>query len=538
MKSLRLFSNKGLNLLVSTLLIIGSRSQIVKTDECTDLENAINKFGPNVEQKFKEQQGIKNCCDYNQIKCTNMDDGLHITEIKLDNVNTFFKGSETDAIDILANLPYLSTLEITSSSQSKIPGNLDKLKNLKILRLSENNYSGTLPTEIGRLKNLEVLDFSKGFMTGGIPKEYCDLTNLKSLDLSGQRFSGAIPYCFKNLKKLEILKLQSNFDLEGYVPNLPNIGSCDYQFTNLCTLKSAKCTKGAKTCSAEAIKSTNFNNGNPDPNSTEFDNEEGSSNFSSDNDDSDPLSLFKSILKFVIFGVLIFIVLIILICVCIISGAVKVSQKKKNDNGKYNDLIANSNAPAPVDGTATVHGGGYNVTYTVASTEPTNKPDDDNNSSTSDDEPNPYISATEPLTTSSTTAPTTTTANASMVMPQPVVSPVATQPVATTAYVAQPMPGSYVLPTMPGPAYAPQMPGTAYVAQPSYMAYPPAGPQPGVAYAQPAVSYPPPQPGVAYPPQQPVTQPVAQPVTQPVTQPVADSAAAATNERPPSYSAL
>jgi len=478
MKFLKLFSNKGLNLLVTSLFIFGSSIQNVKADECVDLENAIKLLGDNIIKVFSDQK-VQNCCDYNQITCESIQGGLHITGIKLDNVDTFHKGSETEAVGVLSNLPYLYTFEITSSGFSKMPGNIDKLKNLKTLILSGNNYHETLPIEIGRLSNLEVLNFTRGLMTGTIPVEYCNLVKLKTLDLSEQKFTGAIPYCFKKLKNLEILKLKKNNGFEGYVPILPKIKSCDYQNTKLCTFKSAKCKSNSKPCTAEDVKSTNLNNGNPNPNSNEYEDEVSPDPSSPSNKNNNSfIDAFLSIMKFLLYSV-------VLIIIAVFS--IRLYKKRNKNNGSYKKLINNSNS------INTTYSGNYNISSNASSRELTNIPD----FTILNDKSNPYLNDTELKSSSSTSkkgAIVTTPNNSSMAM---------------TAYPL--MTVAYVPPTMPGVAYDPQMPGTAYITQPVYMPYPQNASQPGLIY--------------------PLQQP---PVQLSVTQPNVDP----TNERPPSYSAI
>ena len=65
-----------------------------------------------------------------------------------------------------------------------------------------------------------------------------------------------------------------NDKLKGYIPEPPKIDICDYYRTNLCTLKSNKCKKGIdNSCTLEIIKESNYSNGNPDPSSTEYNND-------------------------------------------------------------------------------------------------------------------------------------------------------------------------------------------------------------------------------------------------------------------------
>lgn len=68
-----------------------------------------------------------------------------------------------------------------------LPAEVRLLKNLKILDLSQNDFTG-LPAEIGQLQNLEVLNLSGNPITG-LPSELGNLMNLKLLDLSETNYS-------------------------------------------------------------------------------------------------------------------------------------------------------------------------------------------------------------------------------------------------------------------------------------------------------------------------------------------------------------
>ena len=61
------------------------------------------------------------------------------------------------------------------------------LQNLKVLNLSNNNFTG-VSAEVGRLSKLEVLDLSNNSLTG-LPYEIGNLSNLKTLDLRGNAYS-------------------------------------------------------------------------------------------------------------------------------------------------------------------------------------------------------------------------------------------------------------------------------------------------------------------------------------------------------------
>ena len=84
-----------------------------------------------------------------------------------------------------------TNLEELNLSNNKLDGALQSqvgnLKNLKILNLSNNNFTG-VPAEVGQLKNLEILNLSNNSLTG-LPNELGNLSKLKLLDLSGNNYS-------------------------------------------------------------------------------------------------------------------------------------------------------------------------------------------------------------------------------------------------------------------------------------------------------------------------------------------------------------
>ncbi|MBA0754152.1 hypothetical protein Gogos_020671, partial [Gossypium gossypioides] len=126
-----------------------------------------------------------------------------------------------------------------------IPVTLGNLRDLQVLDLAYNDFSGTLssleinflsslancndlrflgfggnplitgylnPASIGNLSvSLQYFYVSGCNINGSIPGEICNLTNLVILDLSGNNLVGSIPTTFTRLKHIQRLHLSSNF---------------------------------------------------------------------------------------------------------------------------------------------------------------------------------------------------------------------------------------------------------------------------------------------------------------------------------------
>ncbi|KAH1084068.1 hypothetical protein J1N35_023829 [Gossypium stocksii] len=85
----------------------------------------------------------------------------------------------------------------------ELPSTLQNFPFLTMLDLSENHFSGSIPTWIGdTLSNLVILSLRSNNFDGHIPHKICDLQFLQNLDLAHNNISGVIPKCFSNLSAM------------------------------------------------------------------------------------------------------------------------------------------------------------------------------------------------------------------------------------------------------------------------------------------------------------------------------------------------
>ncbi|KAM3240117.1 hypothetical protein ACQJBY_053668 [Aegilops geniculata] len=122
-----------------------------------------------------------------------------------------------------------TSLEYLSFANNDLYGVLDrthitKLRNLVILDLGGNQFSGKIPDYIGQLKRLEEFHLNNNNMSGELPSALSNCTNLITIDLKSNKLSGELTNVnFSSLPKLKTLDLWSN-NFTGTVPE--SIYSC------------------------------------------------------------------------------------------------------------------------------------------------------------------------------------------------------------------------------------------------------------------------------------------------------------------------
>ncbi|XP_047335451.1 receptor protein-tyrosine kinase CEPR2 [Impatiens glandulifera] len=109
----------------------------------------------------------------------------------------------------ISDLDELTQLVLFSGGivTGQIPPQIGNLKNLRILSLSHNRFTGIIPAAIADLPNLHTLDLSNNILSGPVPS-FTDNNQLKVLILSSNRLSGSLPEPLPN--QIIHLDLQNN----------------------------------------------------------------------------------------------------------------------------------------------------------------------------------------------------------------------------------------------------------------------------------------------------------------------------------------
>ncbi|XP_077211324.1 LRR receptor-like serine/threonine-protein kinase RPK2 [Tasmannia lanceolata] len=133
------------------------------------------------------------------------------------------------------NFGYLDSLVSLDMSRNKlqgqIPDGFGQLKGLKYLLLAANNLTGYIPSGLGQLHSLEVLDLSSNSLSGEIPRDLASLRNLTVLLLDNNKLSGPIPSAFANVTSLSMFNASFN-NLSGTIPSNGSSMICDSSLGN------------------------------------------------------------------------------------------------------------------------------------------------------------------------------------------------------------------------------------------------------------------------------------------------------------------
>ncbi|KAF5468455.1 hypothetical protein F2P56_012605 [Juglans regia] len=188
---------------------------------------------------------ISDCCKWDGVEC-NKDTG-HV--IGLDFSSSCLKGF-LNSSSSLFRLAHLQNLNLADNdfNSSPLPTSFRQFSRLTNLNLSNSVVSGQIPSEIlelsklvsldlsynHRLKlqksgltviaqnftNLEVLNLAHVVISSNVPNIFANLTSLTSLTLYKSDLHGEFPVGIFHLPNLQLLRIEFNEYLTGYVPEL------------------------------------------------------------------------------------------------------------------------------------------------------------------------------------------------------------------------------------------------------------------------------------------------------------------------------
>ncbi|KAL8487528.1 hypothetical protein ACS0TY_024001 [Phlomoides rotata] len=151
-------------------------------------------------------------CKWEGIQCSNS----RAVKVIIENMNL----GGVFAPNTLSQLTQLRVLSLQNNSLTGPIPDLAGLANLKVLFLSSNYFSGSVPPSVSTLHRLKTLDLSYNMLSGSIPPSLNGLDRLYYLRLDFNRFNGSVPPL--NQSSLQIFNVSHN-DLSGAIPVTPTL---------------------------------------------------------------------------------------------------------------------------------------------------------------------------------------------------------------------------------------------------------------------------------------------------------------------------
>lgn len=163
---------------VIAVLVLGGGFLAFNTDTTSDVKKTDTDY-QNIEPKVVVENKREAPLAENETKVTGNNTILDLSNQNLTSVPQItFTNTAIQELNLASN-----------SLTGSLPAEIRFLQNLKVLNLSNNQFTG-VPAEIGQLQNLEVLDVSNNKITG-LPNELGNLKNLKVLKLTGNQYSAS-----------------------------------------------------------------------------------------------------------------------------------------------------------------------------------------------------------------------------------------------------------------------------------------------------------------------------------------------------------
>ncbi|KAL5749144.1 hypothetical protein ACOSP7_023747 [Xanthoceras sorbifolium] len=120
---------------------------------------------------------------------------------------------------MLRNFQITGYLQLSGNQLSgEIPIDIGRMENFSMLHFGFNQFYGKLPSQIDGLP-LVVLNLTQNKFSGEIPSEFGNIKCLQNLDLSYNNFSGVFPASFSNLTELNKFNISYNPLISGVIPS-------------------------------------------------------------------------------------------------------------------------------------------------------------------------------------------------------------------------------------------------------------------------------------------------------------------------------
>ena len=120
----------------------------------------------------------------------------------------------TQATILVADIAAVAT---NGAEHKRGTPSLQSVANLRILDLSRNRLSGSIPASVGQCLALTTVNLANNRLTGNLPLSFGNLSALQSLDVSRNQLSETLPTYWGNLRQLQTLSLRAN-NFSGAVP--------------------------------------------------------------------------------------------------------------------------------------------------------------------------------------------------------------------------------------------------------------------------------------------------------------------------------
>jgi len=204
----------------------------------TSLMLSNNRFVGRAPESLGKLTNLKNLLldDNSFIGNVNMFKKLTNLEVLIAEDN-FFHGQLDETF--FTRLKNLKVLDVSNNQiESKLPANLFSAENMMILDLHGNKFHGTIP-DVGKKgwsKKLELLALNDNSLIGSIPTTLGKLKELDHLDLADNKLTSEIPTSLESLSNLKYLFLaKNNFTaglIPGFIQNLSNLRDLSLRATN------------------------------------------------------------------------------------------------------------------------------------------------------------------------------------------------------------------------------------------------------------------------------------------------------------------